>query len=141
MAKIQIETLKPQIGTLRIKHPVLTKINEDGIEEPIDLFPLPDGTEGPLELYVVGRNSQQWFDFMKKLKDMGGDSKDILSKISNEAHEFVSSLIVGWKDNGALDTKYSKEEALSLVKNPENIWIIEQLQVFILNETNFFLKI
>jgi len=144
MANITIKQLKPIQGILRIKHPILkTKVLDvnTGLEteESVDIFPLPDGTEGPLELYLVGRNSKQWADFMKSLKSVGADQKDIFSKISDEAHIFVSSLIVGWLNNGAIDEPYSPEAALDLISKPENIWIIEQIQSFLLDESHFFL--
>jgi hypothetical protein len=156
MASIQIQTLKPQIGKLKIKHPFnfteefIPEVKDlDGnviteaqlIKHPITEFDLPDGSKGPLEIWLVGRNSQQWLDFMRKIKANGSNEKsDLFSKITEEAHEFVASLIVGWLDNGAIDVPYSKEEAFNLISSPDNIWILEQLQVYILDETNFFLK-
>lgn len=145
MANIQINTLKPQIGKLKIKHPTQfnEEITESGekIQVPITEFDLPDGSKGPLELHIVGRNSKQWLDFMRKIKASGAQEKqELFSKITEEAHEFVASLIVGWLDNGAIDEPYSKEAAVDLISNPANIWILEQIQVYILDETNFFLK-
>lgn len=148
MANITIKALKPQTGILRVKHPVLTEtiVDETGeeITRPVELFDLPDGTKGPLELYFVGKNSTQWYDFMKKMKPVGGKPVDVnllFSKIADESHEFIASLIIGWLDNGAIDTKYSAEEALTLIKNPENFWILEQIYPFLLEESHFFLKV
>lgn len=167
MANIQISTLKPQIGVLKIKHPVLTNdIVEDGLEidrtkypegstfdvdyvnekttikQPIFEFDLPDGTKGPLEFYVVGRNSKQWYEFMKVLKSTGKAEKaELFNIISEQAPSFMASLITGWTNNGAIDTPYSPEEAVSLISNPENLWILEQIQAFVIQERNFFLKI
>lgn len=130
MANITIETLKPKIGTIQIKHPVT------GVKE----FDLPDGSKGPLEIQMVGRNSTQWLDFMKKIANINKEGKvELFSKISEESHEFVASLIVGWTNNGAIDEPYSAEAAISLITNPLNIWILEQLQAFLLEEQNFFL--
>ena len=74
------------------------------------------------------------------MKSTGASKEELFSRISDEAHEFVASLITGWKDNGAIDEVYSQEAALSLISNPENIWLLEQLQAFLLDEANFFLK-
>ena len=147
MANIAIKSLKPQVGTLRVKHPVLKdsvfdETLQEYIDKPIELFDLPDGTKGPLEIYFVGMNSKQWFDFIKKMKsdNVELDPKTLFSRISSQSHELVASLITGWLDNGALDTPYSPEEALSLVSNPENGWILEQIYPFILDQTHFFLR-
>lgn len=146
MANIQIETLVPCTGTIRIFHPTQKELvkHEDGTEtlEPITLFPLPDGTEGPLELYVVGRNSQQWISYLKKLKVDYKEGKDIdvLSLITQESHKFIASMIIGWLNNGAIDAPYTQEDALELVANPNNYWLLEQIQQYIVDETHFFLK-
>ena len=167
MANLKIEQLKPQVGVLKIKHPVLTNdiviegtsynkedyqegtvfdvdyVNEKvTVKQPIYEFDLPDGTKGPLEFYVVGRNSKQWYEFMKVLKASGkADKAELFNIISDQAPAFMASLITGWTDNGAIDTPYSPEEAASLISNPENLWILEQIQAFVIQERNFFLKI
>jgi hypothetical protein len=111
------------------------------IDVPVDTFDLPDGTQGPLELYIVGRNSPQWLEFMKKIKSSAQkEYVDIFSLIEKEGKEFVASMIVGWLDNGAIDTPYSNEAAFEILSNPENLWIVEQIQKFIIDERNFFLK-
>lgn len=130
MASITLSSLKPTTATLQVKHPVTGETE----------FELPDGSMGPLELYVVGRNSPQWVQIITELKK-NAEGYDVFSKISEDAHKFLASLIVGWKDNGAIDTPYSYDEALSLIKNPDNIWLVDQLQQFILEEKNFFLTI
>lgn len=130
MTKILIPSLVPQVAKIKIKHP-LTGETE---------FELADGTNVELEIHVVGRNSKQWLDFMKELKVKGGDDRDeLFSRISDSARQFVSRLIVGWTDNGALNESYSVEAAEELLMDPSNTWIMEQLQEAILTESNFFL--
>lgn len=130
MARILAKSLVPKIGKLHIK-------DVFGNTE----FELPNSGTGPLELHIVGRNSQQWLDIIKKIKDNSIDNEaDLWSKTSKDAVEFASSLIVGWEDNGLIDVPYSKEEALNLVSNPDNIDILQQIQEFIMDSTNFFLK-
>ena len=128
MTAIAIKNLIPQVCKLSIKHPVTGETE----------FPLPDGSTGPLEIWLVGRNSVEWFNFIKKLKD-GNSTADLFSKVAQEAQELIASLIVGWLDNGAIDNTYSKENALELISNPQNVWLLEQLQAALLEESNFFL--
>ena len=169
MANIAVAELKPQRGVLRLKNPVLMKAiqnfesrsefdpltEEEQIEyeqakKHVDVFPLPDGSIGPLEIYLVGRNSKQWLDFMKEIKKMSKKGEgvdistgvmdlDLMDRISDKSREFMASLIIGWLDNGALDAEYTPDEALELVSNAENIWLLEQMQEFVLVESNFFL--
>ena len=130
MANIQIKELKPQVATVLIKHPVTGETE----------FLLPDGNKVNLEIQMVGRNSKQWLEFMRKIKSHDSNTKEeLFSKITNSATEFVASLIVGWADNGAIDVPFSPEAAKELLAQPENIWMLEQLQEALLNETNFFL--
>ncbi len=159
---INIKSLKPQIGVLRIHHPFLTTktgnmlkktyTNDKGeliefeVEEEVPLteFELPDGTKGPLELYVIGRNSRQWVDFQNKIFEWQMTSEvrndqTWVAQIKKETPELLASMITGWLDNGALTTPYSKEEALELITDPENDWIARQIDAFIKEESNFFL--
>jgi hypothetical protein len=130
MANIQIKELKPQVATVLIKHPITGET----------IFDLPDGTKVELKIYMVGRNSKQWLEFMRSLKSNVSTAKeDLFSRISDSATEFVASLIVGWSNNGSIDVPYSPEAAKELLSQPENIWLLEQLQEALLNETNFFL--
>lgn len=129
MTAIAISQLIPQVCKLQIKHPVTGETE----------FPLPDGSTGPLEIWLVGRNSKEWFDYIKKIKD-SNQEVEIFSKVSKDAHELMSRLIIGWLDNGAIDNQYSKENALDLISNPQNIWLLEQLQSALIDEANFFLK-
>jgi len=129
MSIINIESLQPKKGKLIIKHPITGN----------DLFKLSNGEEVQFILYVVGRNSPEWLDFMKKINAKGGlEQGELFSRISDNAKEFLANQIVGWEDNGALKEKYSPEKALELVSDPHNNWIIEQIQSFLIDETNFF---
>jgi hypothetical protein len=130
MAKIIIEALKPQVAKVKIAHPIT------GDTE----FALPDGTLVPLEIHLVGRNSKQWLDFMRSIQTNAEDTRESLfSKINDASRDFVAALIVGWTENGALNEPYSPESALELVSDPDNIWILDQLQNAIITESNFFL--
>jgi hypothetical protein len=129
VANITLDTLKPKTAKLNITHPATGET----------MFALPDGTEVPFIIYVVGRNSPQWANFMKKMHSTTTQI-DVRSKVVPEALEFAASLIVGWEDNGIIDEPYSPEAALSLIKNTDNIWLLGQIQNFFLDESNFFGK-
>jgi hypothetical protein len=132
MSIINIKQLKPQIFKLKIKHPVTGETE----------FSLSDNDKEKvsLEIHIVGRNSKQWLDFMKTLKLSSNDTKEeIFSRVTETAREFVSSLIVGWTNNGALSEEYSAEAALKLISDGDNVWILEQIQEAIINDANFFL--
>lgn len=131
MAKITLEALKPHVAKIKIAHPITGETE----------FALPDGKMVPLEIHLVGRNSKQWLDFMRSIQTQADDTRESLfSKINDQSREFVAALIVGWTDNGALNEKYSPESALELVSDPDNIWILDQLQAAIITESNFFLN-
>ena len=61
MSLINIKSLQPKVGKLIIKHPVTGETE----------FELENGEKVQLILHVVGRNSQQWVDFMKKINESG----------------------------------------------------------------------
>ena len=130
MAKILIPALIPQVHKVIIKHPVTGETT----------FQSLDGSEVQLIIHVVGRNSNQWLDFMRELKVSGSDDRnELFSRISEKSREFVAKLIVGWDENGAINESYSEEAALKLLMDANNTWILEQLQASILDENNFFL--
>ena len=166
MAKIQINTLKPQIYKFKVRHPV-TKIekiipkgtfkkedypkysfvleNEHNKEEEIVFIPstdfdLPNGEKGPMEIHLVGLYSKEWKDFIKDFRDLGKTGEELFSRIAPDALKFAASLIVGWLDNGAIDEPYSADGALELISNPENMWLLEQIQQEVIDQSNFFLK-
>lgn len=129
MSLINIKSLQPKSANLIIKHPIT------GDTE----FELDSGEKVQLVLKVVGRNSQQWLDFMKAMTDKGGLSQgELFSRISDNAKSFVANQIIGWHNNGALKEPYSKEAAEKLINDPENNWLMEQVQEFLINESNFF---
>jgi hypothetical protein len=127
MANITTKALKPQTGALHITHPGTGEL----------VFELPNGNKVPFIIYMVGRNSPQWVTFMKKMH-LTSTQIDIRSKVLDEAHDFAAALIIGWEDNGIIDEHYSPEAALSLIKNPDNVWLLGQIQNFFLDEANFF---
>jgi hypothetical protein len=132
MSLINISSLQPKQGKLIIKHPVTGET----------FFQLPDGEKVQLILYIVGRNSPQWLEFMKKINAKGGlEQGELFSRISENAKSFVANQIVGWEDNGALKEPYSPEKAEELINDPHNNWMMEQIQTFLIDETNFFFKI
>lgn len=129
MSLINIKNLVPKTGTLIIKHPVTGETE----------FSLDSGEKVQLILHIVGRNSQEWLDFMKKINEKGGlDKGELFSRISDNAKSFISNQIVGWDDTGALKEPYSKENAEKLINDPKNSWLMEQIQEFLLDEANFF---
>ena len=72
------------------------------------------------------------------MKVAGLSQGELFSRISDSAKEFVANQIVGWVDNGALKEPYSPEKSLQLISDPANNWIMEQVQQFLIDETNFF---
>lgn len=131
MTNITIKELVPQIGKYKVKHPITDQTE----------WVLPDGSTGPLEIWLVGRSSKKWLDFMKTTKEANKDvtTTELFSRVTDVARDFLAEMIVGWLDNGAIDTSYSPENARDLVNDPNNIWLLEQLQSFVLTESNFFL--
>lgn len=129
MSLIAIKSLQPKSANIIIKHPVTNETE----------FELESGEKVQLILHIVGRNSSQWLDFMKAMTDKGGLSQgELFSRISDNAKAFVANQIIGWEDNGALKEPYSKEAAEKLINDPENNWLMEQVQEFLINESNFF---
>lgn len=129
MSLINITSLQPKQGKLIVKHPITGD----------QYFDLPDGEKVQFILYIVGRNSPQWLEFMKKINEKGGLTQgELFSRISDSAKEFVANQIVGWEDNGALKVPYSPEKASELINDPHNNWLMEQIQAFLVDETNFF---
>lgn len=127
MSLINIESLVPKSKLVIIKHPVTGETEFDTL----------DGKRVQLEIEIVGRNSSQWLDFMKGFQSTG-NRDELFSRINDQSREFIASLIVGWTDNGALKEPYSDDKAIELVSNPENTWLLEQLQEALIDETNFF---
>jgi hypothetical protein len=161
MAHFLSQELIPHPGRMVIKHPTFKKpvLKEDGtpettaildnagkilyeepIMEPEDTFTLPDGSRVQGILHIVGRNSKQYMDAIKTIMKKGIPSSQSLDRLADDKTTMLASYIVGWDDTGLFNLQYSPDEAYNLISNPEMFWLREQIDQFIMDDTNFFLK-
>lgn len=124
--------VKPQVAKMKLINP--------GTDEP--LFTVEKEGETKLvecSLHVVSRFSKQFRDAKRKMleKNKGHMSLDA---IEEENTFMLAALVVGWDDTGVIDEPYSPEGALELLTNPENGWIVEQLNVFTMEKEHFFVN-
>lgn len=135
MSSITLEQFKPKIGKLKIKHPVTGETT----------FQLPNGEECEGILHIVGQYSDEFINASKIMANefeiySKSDNKDsALDTINNIKTEMLSKCILGWDDTGFFDTKYSPDEALDLLSQNNNMWLVDQVQKFTLVQANFFL--
>lgn len=128
MAKVKLASLKPIEGVLTLLHPQT--------EEPT--FHTDDGREVQQTITMVGRNSKQFYNFMREMGVKQVQPGKAFERWSDEHAAMLAACIVGWSDDGIFDAPYSAEDALELMKNDENDWIRQQVFFFLLDETHFF---
>jgi len=116
--------IKPTSTELIIKHPATGS----------EYFDTADGDKIQCILTVVGSSSKEFHDAIVDMPPYAALTD------STEGDKVIAALIVGWKDNGFIDTPYSKDAALELIENPENLWLKAQIKAFVENNKNFFVS-
>lgn len=82
---------------------------------------------------LVGSNSSEFYNCVK-----AEDAIDILQEEDNSTARLVAACIVGWDKSGFIDEPYSKEAALEIMLDPNNLWLLNQLKEHIAQTANFF---
>lgn len=136
MASIVTEQLKPKVAELLIKHPVTgnTEFEILGQEEKVQGI-----------LRIVGQYSDEFVNASKVMAQEfevfanAEDKSEALDTVKHIKRDMLAKCIVGWEDNGFFSTPYSPEEALDLLTQTENDWLVDQIMSFTTEKSNFFL--
>jgi hypothetical protein len=102
-------------------------------------------TRGPLGIYleVIGQDSKPFRDLGKRLMKARLGKKDgpvDVDQLEKDNAELAAACIVGWTDDQAFDGPYSPARAIELMAMPELSWIREEVEAFVRERSNFFLK-
>lgn len=119
-----IKNTKPKAATYIIKNPVKMATDPD-----YEWFETEDGTKIQGKIQLVGRNSKQFKDYIKKISD---NSETLDYK------KVIAELIIGWEDTGFFDAPFSAEKVQELITDPNDDWLVEQLVTFSVDNSNFF---
>ncbi len=97
-----------------------------------DFFVQEDGSHLQGIFNIVGSSSKQFYEAVNNI----GAYKALTEEESG--NKILAAMIVGWEDNGFIEEQYSVEEALNLINDPANRWIVGQLQEYVNDQRNFF---
>ncbi len=119
---MKLQSLLPQAADLSVLHPVT--------KEPTGIV-----------LKVVGRDSSQFKQKARELlrASLAKKKEETILDRENENQELVASAIVGWNDEAdEAFGSYTPARALEIVKMDELAFMLEQVEEFIAERSNFF---
>lgn len=129
---MKLSDIKPVIGKFYLKHPVTHKN-------------LQDDNEQDVYWHVVGQDSDEYLqsqqEFLKHIEALG-DKADKMTAVDYKQQTAIqlSKVVTGWdeKFNDFMNGEFSLEIVENLLLSQDHKWIVNQLDLFVAQRSNFF---